>query len=92
MKDYIFRNIIKKHNKHYTYEYTDKRGNIIPKKDYLKYIKKIYIAPAYDNVKINKNNNGKILAIGVDEKGRKVEEVAAEWIANNKNIWKNWMN
>ena len=38
----------------------------------------------------NADENAAILE--VDEKGRKVEEVAAEWIANNKNIWKNWMN
>ena len=38
----------------------------------------------------NADENAAILE--VDEKGRKVEEVAVEWIANNKNIWKNWMN
>lgn len=71
MKDYIIRNIKSKQGNKYTYSYKDKRGNILSKKDYDKYIKKIYIAPAYDNVKINKNRNDKILAIGTDERGRK---------------------
>ena len=30
----------------------------------------MYIAPAYDNVKINMNTNAKVLAIGYDEKDR----------------------
>ena len=38
----------------------------------------------------NADENAAILE--VDEKGRKVEEVAAEWISENKNIWQNWMN
>ena len=38
----------------------------------------------------NADENAAILE--VDEKGRKVEEVAAEWIAENKNIWQTWMN
>ena len=37
----------------------------------------------------NADENAAILE--VDEKGRKVEEVAAEWIAENKSIWQNWM-
>ncbi len=31
------------------------------------------------------------LILEVDGKGRKVEEVAAEWIANNEAIWKAWV-
>ncbi len=37
----------------------------------------------------NADENAAILE--VDEKGRKVEEVAAEWIAENKNVWEHWM-
>jgi ABC-type proline/glycine betaine transport system substrate-binding protein len=38
----------------------------------------------------NADENAAILE--VDEKGRKVEEVASEWIAENKSIWQTWMN
>ena len=71
MKDFIIRNIIQKKGKKYIHEYTDKRGNKLTKKIYQPYIDHVYIAPAYDNVKINKRCNEKILAIGTDEKGRK---------------------
>ena len=36
----------------------------------------------------NADENAAILE--VDEKGRKVEVVAAEWISNNKSKWKAW--
>ena len=71
MKDYILRKIKYKKGKKYTHEYTDKRGNILTKKDYEPLLKKLYIAPAYDNVKINKHKNDKVLAIGIDDRDRK---------------------
>ena len=71
MKDYILRTIKGKKGKNYIHEYVDMRGHIISKKDYEPLVKHVYIAPAYDAVKINKCTNDKVLAIGVDEKGRK---------------------
>jgi DNA topoisomerase-1 len=73
MKNYIIR---KKTNK--TYSYYDNKGNKINKNDYDFILKKIYIPPAYDNVKINLNKNSKILAIGSDDKNRK------QYIYNSK--------
>ena len=65
MKRYIIRKIKTKRNDKYTHKYTDKKGKSIknPKLDF-------YIAPAYDNVKINLNSNAKVLAIGYDDKNR----------------------
>ena len=71
MKDYILRKIKYKKGKKYTHEYTNKRGHKLDKKEYEDLVKHVYIAPAYDNVKINKRKNDKVLAIGTDEKGRK---------------------
>ena len=49
----------------YTHHFTDKKGKSI------KQVKvDFYIAPAYDNVKINMNKNAKVLAIGYDDKNR----------------------
>ena len=70
MNDYIVRTIIKKHKGKYIYEYTDKRGNSLKKKDVSHYLEGLYIPPAYDDVKINKRKNNKILAKGIDVKGR----------------------
>ena len=71
MKDYILRTIVKKKGKKYIHEYTDKRGHKLDKKEYEPFIKNLYIAPAYDNVKINKNRKDKVLAIGTDDRNRK---------------------
>jgi DNA topoisomerase-1 len=70
MKDYILRKIVKKQGKKYIHKYTDKRGNSLSKKDYEPLLKNLYIAPAYDKVKINKHKKDKVLAIGVDDRGR----------------------
>ena len=78
MKNYYIRkikNIPKgKKNKNKTKKninhiYLDKNGKRVSKKTIQPYLK-MYIAPAYDNVKINKNMNAKILAIGYDERNR----------------------
>ena len=77
MKQYIVRNIVGKQGEKYKqdvkykHEYTDKRGNVLYKKDYKHLVEHIYIAPAYDNVKINLNQRDKVLAIGTDDRGRK---------------------
>ena len=71
MKDYIIRHIKKKQGKTYIHEYTNKRGHKLDKKEYEPLLKNLYIAPAYDNVKINKHKKDKVLAIGTDDRGRK---------------------
>ena len=71
MKDYILRKIVKKSGDKYIHKYTDKRGNALSKKDYGHLLKNLYIAPAYDNVKINKHKKDKVLAIGTDDRDRK---------------------
>ena len=70
MKEYIVRKIKYKRKDKYTYEYFDKRNNQIDKSIALKSIGDLYIPPAYDDVKINLNQNEKVLAIGYDEKTR----------------------
>ena len=71
MKQYIIRYIKSKNGKNYVHEYRDSRDNILSKNEYESLIKNVYIAPAYDKVKINLNKNDKVLAIGVDGRGRK---------------------
>jgi len=65
MKKYITRNIKHRSKKVYIHEYVDKNGTLLSKKIYGPLIKHVYIAPAYDEVKINLNRNDKVLAIGV---------------------------
>lgn len=60
---------IKNTKKNINHIYLDKNGKRVSKKTIQPYLK-MYIAPAYDNVKINKNMNAKILAIGYDERDR----------------------
>ena len=71
MKKYIIRYIKSKKDKKYVHEYRDSRDNVLSKSYYEPLIKNLYIAPAYDKVKINLNKNDKVLAIGIDERGRK---------------------
>ena len=71
MKDYILRKIKSKKGKKYTHQYTDKRGRTLSKQDYEHLLENLYIAPAYDNVKINKHKKDKVLAIGTDDRNRK---------------------
>ncbi len=59
MKDYIVRTIKGKRKDKFIHKYTDKRGNVLSKQDYKPFIKNLYIAPAYDNVKINKHRKFK---------------------------------
>ena len=59
--------------------YLDKNGKRVSKKTIEPYLK-MYIAPAYDNVKINMNINAKVLAIGYDERDR------PQYIYNSKCI------
>ena len=76
MKNYYVRKIKNKQSnpkgktkKNISHEYQDKNGKRVSKKTLEPYLN-VYIAPAYDNVKINKNMNAKVLAIGYDEKDR----------------------
>lgn len=71
MEDFIVRKIWRKIGKKYNHKYYDKKGKEIKdKKKIENFIKGVYIAPAYDNVKINLKKDEKVLAIGYDEKGR----------------------
>lgn len=71
MEKYIVRKILRKVGKKYKHKYYDKNDKEIKdKKKIEKAIKGVYIAPAYDNVKINLDKEDKVLAIGYDEKGR----------------------
>jgi DNA topoisomerase-1 len=80
MKNYIVRTIKRKRGKTYTHEYTDMRSNILTKQEYEPLLKHVYIAPAYKNVKINKNKQDKVLAIGTDDRGRKQYTYNPEYI------------
>ena len=70
MKEYITRRIKSKYNKKYKYEYFDMNNQIVNSVIAKKAIQNLYIPPAYDDVKINLNQNEKVLAIGIDEKQR----------------------
>jgi len=74
MKDYIVRKTQSKtqskHNDKYKYEYFDSNGQKIKNTVAKKFISKIYIPPAYTDVKISKNPDDKVLAIGYDDKQR----------------------
>jgi len=71
MDKYIVRKISKKKDKKYYHKYYDKDGKEIKDDAYIKKITEgIYISPAYDDVKINTDKNGKIRAIGYDTEKR----------------------
>ena len=71
MDNYITRKIYKKIGKKYKYKYYDKKDKEIINNQIIKDAKKgFYIAPAYDNVKINLHKNENVLAIGYDTKNR----------------------
>ena len=67
MSKYITRKLINTDKKKYEYYTSDKK--LITNKETLEKIYKIYIAPAYNDVKIYLNNK-KLLATGLDSKGR----------------------
>ena len=66
MKDYILRE--KKGKKHIFFDKRNKRIN--NQKIIDNSLEGVYIPPAYDDVKINLNKKGKVLAIGFDDKDR----------------------
>lgn len=78
MDSYFIRKIdnYDKKNKKYKYKYYTKNGKKLSFNTVKKYMN-FYIPPAYENVKINKNRNKKIQAIGYDIKNR------AQYIYNN---------
>ena len=71
MDDYIVRKIWRKIGKKYNHKYYDKNDKEIKNKKRIEEaIKGVYIAPAYNNVKINLKKDEKVLAIGYDDKNR----------------------
>lgn len=82
MKRYILRKIISKRKDNYIYQYFDEEGKRVSQKIVKPLIKDLYIAPALNNVKINRNQKSKVLAIGYDDKGR------AQYIYNDKYVQK----
>ena len=70
MEDYIVRKIKSKYKDKYKYEYLDQRGDNIHSSVVKNLLKGLYVPPAYDDVKINLNQNEKVLAIGYDDKDR----------------------
>ena len=70
MKEYITRCIKSKRKDKYVYEYFDMNNQKVNSVIAKKAIQNLYIPPAYDDVKINLNQNEKVLAIGYDEKQR----------------------
>ena len=82
MKRYILRKIISKRKDNYIYQYHDEEGKRISQTIVKPLIKDLYIAPALNNVMINRNQKSKVLAIGYDDKGR------AQYIYNDKYVQK----
>jgi len=70
MKDYIVRTIKRKTKKKYTYEFRDQGNRLVSRKLSDQYLQGLYLPPALDNVKINRNKREKVLAIGYDAKKR----------------------
>jgi len=71
MENFIVRKIWRKIGKKYNHKYYDKNDKEIKnKKKIEEAVKGVYIAPAYDNVKINLEKDQKVLAIGYDDKNR----------------------
>ena len=85
MDKYILRKITNQKGKKYYHKYYDKNNKEI--KDYV-YIKKvtegIYISPAYDDVKINTDKNGKVRAIGYDTEKRPQYVYSKKFISSQK--------
>ena len=82
MKRYILRKIISKRKDNYIYNYLDESGKRVSLKIVKPLLKDLYIAPALNNVMINRNQKSKVLAIGYDDKGR------AQYIYNETYIKK----
>ena len=70
MKDYIVRTIKRKKKDMYTYEYRNKENRLVGQKVANNCLKGLYLTPALDKVKINRNKKDKVLAIGYDTKDR----------------------
>lgn len=73
MRHYLVRTITSKPKSEkgeYKHRYTDKYGKKVSARVIKQYTENLYIPPAYDKVKINKNKKDKVLAIGYDTKGR----------------------
>lgn len=71
MDEFIVRKIWRKVGKKYKHKYYDKNDKEIKNKKRIdEAIKGVYIAPAYENVKINLKKDEKVLAMGHDDKNR----------------------
>lgn len=71
MENFIVRKIWRKIGKKYNHKYYDKNDKEIKNKKRIEEaVKGVYIAPAYENVKINLEKDQKVLAIGYDDKNR----------------------
>lgn len=71
MENFIVRKIWRKIGKKYNHKYYDKNDKEIKnKKKIEEAVKGVYIAPAYDNVRINLEKDQNVLAIGYDDKNR----------------------
>jgi DNA topoisomerase I len=71
MDEFIVRKIWRKVGKKYKHKYYDKNDKEIKNKKKIdEAIKGVYIAPAYENVKINLKKDEKVLAMGHDDKNR----------------------
>ena len=71
MDEFIVRKIWRKVGKKYKHKYYDKNDKEIKNQKKIdEAIKGVYIAPAYENVKINLKKDEKVLAMGHDDKNR----------------------
>lgn len=71
------------------HQYFLKNGKKVSKSKIEKHLKGMYIPPAYDNVVINLDKNGKVWAIGEDDKGRKQYIYNKEYVKNrSKRVFK----
>lgn len=78
---YVYRKVVRhisQYNK--VYAYTTNNGNKVTNQNTIEYIKTLKIPPAYTDVKINLNKNAKLLATGLDVKGKKQYIYNPKWI------------
>ena len=86
MKSYIYRYSIYPHrfDKRDFYYLNSGKKRVKPDKSTLQYIQDLKIPPGYHPVKINLNKNAKILAIGIDKKGKSQYIYHPNWVKNRE--------
>jgi DNA topoisomerase-1 len=67
----------KKVGEHYQFFYLD--GKKVCKKKILEYVSSLYFPPAYENIKINSDQNAKRYGVGTDSKNRKQYLYTKSW-------------